>query len=205
MKRNIARVVSFGAIWIAVTALRSDLRAQEDGMGGQKKANAVIDVGPPPPTLAEMVSVSDLVVFARVVGIGDPEIQGAGRFQRVRRMQQIEVIEALKGPSSIRPGTPLTIRQFGGTAFSKDDWEVVSDYPMRLFERGDQILLFLNHTPGIPGAYDIAYERNGATWRNSDGSTDLPDGLQRMPEIGNRRHLPLAEVFDLVRRGAPGT
>jgi hypothetical protein len=168
-----------------------------------QQAGPVFETAPTPPTLGDLIDQSRLVIYGRVVKVGSPEVQGAKNWERVRRMQEVEIVDVLKGPSTLRPGTRLTVRQTGGTASAKGT-EIATAYSMRLLEVGDQVLLFLLPAPGTTGAYDIAFEKSGALWRRDDGTTDLPPDVGKMPELSQKQRPPLSEVLATIRRHPKG-
>jgi hypothetical protein len=168
-----------------------------------QQASPVFETDPTPPTLGDLIDQSRLVIYGRVVKVGRPDVQGSKNWERVRRMQEVEIEDVLKGTSTVRPGTRVTVRQTGGTA-SANGTEMETAYSMRLLEVGDQVLLFLLPTPGIAGAYDIAFEKSGALWRRDDGTTDLPPDVGKMPELSLKHRPPLSEVLAAIRRHPRG-
>lgn len=171
---------------------------------------ASVDTLPPPSSLTELLTSVDCVVYASVSSVGTPRVDtvpGDSRFHTpsksfVRRYHQLRVIETLKGDSKLCPTATATVRQSGGTLRTTDG-DVETPYRMRLFDKGDVVLLALRRVSSAPPVFDVAFDDNGTVRQDSDGSAQLPQAWRAMPELANAQRIPMTDLLALVRRLTP--
>lgn len=106
----------------------------------------VVDFPPTPATWSELLTAVDLVVLARVDATSKAQADRGAPSPKVRRYQELTILEVLKGDSR---SPRIKVRQTGGTV-SVDGKDYSTDYPVRLMEVGDVVVLFLHRVP-TPG------------------------------------------------------
>jgi hypothetical protein len=154
------------------------------------------DFPPLPPTLQELFDKSDVVVRAEVARTFPPRPEARGTRIIPNRPQQLKVTEVFRGDASLLR-TQIVVRQAGGTIEHEGRLIAVED-SMRVFEQGDDVLLFLRRVKGT--TFDVNYGPGGAIWLDSAGTAVIPTKLRSMPELRNERHMPATELVSLMRK-----
>ena len=156
----------------------------------------VVDFPPTPGTLSELSNAVDLIVLARVDATSPAQADRTGPTPKVRRIQDLTILELLKGTNR---GSRIKVRQIGGTV-SVDGKDYSADYPVRLLEVGDVVVLFLKRVEPEGSVYDIAYGSDGAVWSHGpDQRITLPAGLSRMPDLAGRAPERMSELLASIR------
>jgi hypothetical protein len=209
MRRSILRLSPKDKLSVAAVALLviwvycSPIAAVAD-LPGQVKPTSkqsqitFVDFPPTPPTLSELVRTVDLVVFGRITATSPPKAVRTGENVRAHRLQELTVLEVLKGEVA-NHSSKIIVRQIGGTVtFESREYSV--NYPVKLVERGDVVLLFLNRVGDSGLTYDIAYGSDGIVWSEPEGQRmPLPPGLQKMPEL-NRGTFTAPDLLAVLRQ-----
>jgi hypothetical protein len=161
----------------------------------------VVEKTPTPSTLAQLVQSVDLVAFARVDTVSPPQADHAP-IPHIRRIQHLSVLEVLKG--SIPPSQKIQVRQVGGT-MEVDGREISVEYPMRLLERGDVVMVFLSRVGGSGDVYDVPYGDDSVILsQGTEQRMVLPSGLVNMPEFGGKPSISAPDFLAILRRISKG-
>ena len=191
--RTASIVVSVLLIWGTVTP-------------GQVSKEPVIHFPPLPPSIPQLVASVELVVFGQMVTGTPPrvesiELDGLTR-EFVRRYQQVEVLDFLKG--RLPPDAPprVSVRQVGGVA-QVDGRTVSNQIIQRILQPGDKTILFLNRVPNDPAVFYIAHGPDGVLVLDKDKTVELPPRMQGLIELHGRKRVPIDEILGLLR-GAGG-
>jgi hypothetical protein len=197
MKNALSRAAAVGAVAIATLCETPCLVLPASAMAPPTgQVLTVVDFPPTPATLPELLKAVDLAVLARVETTSRAQADRSGPSPKIRRIQDLTVLEVLKGETR---GPRIKVRQIGGTV-SVDGKDYSADYPVRLLEVGDVVVLFLHRVPTPEAVYDIAYGADGAVWaRGPDQETALPPGLRKMPEFAGSAPQRLPALLATVR------
>ena len=196
MRDTISLAGAVAAISVAMICEAPWRLVSASGLASTGQVFTVVDFPPTPSTLPELLRAVDLVVLARVTATSPAQADRTGPSPKIRRIQDLTVLEVLKGDSR---GRHIKVRQAGGTV-SVDGKDHSTDGPVRLLEVGDVVVLFLKWVPAPGAVYDIAYGADGAILSSGpDQRVSLPPGLSRMPEFAGRASERLAELLPTIR------
>jgi hypothetical protein len=215
MKDALLRAAAVGALATAtlcetpclvmtVSALASPSKTERPTAVEAGQVFTVVDFPPTPATLSELLTAVDLVVLARVDATSKAQADRGAPSPKVRRYQDLTILEVLKGDSR---SPRIKVRQTGGTV-SVDGKDYSTDYPVRLMEVGDVVVLFLHRVPTPGHVYDIGFGADGAVWSpEANKPVSLPAGLKKMAEFGGRAPERMSELLAAIRakkNGADG-
>jgi hypothetical protein len=189
---NAALIVFFGLLAFSVVATG---KAQQPTPSPWPH----VDFPPLPPSIPELVASVDLVVFGRMVTSSGPQIEldGSNR-ESVRRYDQVEIVERLKGVPPQGQSGRIMLRQAGGTG-QVGDRKVTEPIIQKHLEPGQSAILLLRKLPNRPNIYYVAYGPSGVLFVDKKNMVELPPQMQRMTEFLNRTHVPLDYLLGIFR------
>lgn len=165
----------------------------------QPSDQPVIHFPPLPPTIPQLVASVDAVVFGQTMNSQGPKVETDGlNRESVRRYQNIEVLEFLKGSPTEKQKEHVIVRQVGGAA-DVNGRRVSEQVIQRVLQPGEKAVLFLRPVPDRPNTYYIAYGPSGVLVVDKEGMVDLPPQMRGMSEFLNRNRIPVNELLNLLR------
>jgi hypothetical protein len=190
---------------VAVTVLlQRGLEAK--GLPLPQRTVTVIDFPAAPPSLDEMWERTPVIVRAKVVASGRATV-AAGE-EAVHRPHILELIEVLRDSSgSLDPGKRVRVLQYGGTADLNGKLVSTVNSMSRLFEVGDEVVLFLD-AERKDASFSLRFGGAGAFWLGDNKESleiiTVPTAVRRMEVFKGRSQIQKAELLGLFRKLSRG-
>lgn len=178
-------------------------------VGGSQAASSqtvtVVDYPPPPSTLQEMLRKSPLVLRGKITAAARTAIaQGE---EAVHRPYDLQVVEVFRNtPESLHGRTSIKVIQYGGTADIGGRLARTAASMKRVFEVGDELLLFLG-PERRDGAFSVLYGDASALWLSASETqfpVNIPQPLRRMAAFEGKTQIGQDKLLDLVRKLSEG-
>jgi hypothetical protein len=159
-------------------------------------AQTYVDPPPWPQTLHEIWATSPLVVLGVVASTDPPHVLGDHGL--VGRNHTVGIIEVLKSTFVNPPGSPVVVRQLGGTVLTNNGTELSTTLPDVILREGQEYVLFLgrsNETGVFVIRYDAAAFLVGPTAR----LVSMPTAATRLAELKGKSEFAVQDFLALVR------
>jgi hypothetical protein len=155
---------------------------------------------PPPQTLDEQLRDASIVILGEVVSERQYYIGSAETFITPMIEHTVRVIQVLKAPPDIKPGSTVPVSQPGGAVVVGSQEVVHDDRNFPVFRQGDRLVLFL--IPDGRGLYSASHASAGV-FRVSAGHVAIPVAArlsdQRKKDFPNESGMPLGQFLNLLR------
>jgi len=140
-----------------------------------------------------------LIIVGRVETVGTATADRTATRPTVYRDHTVLITEVLKPFERFDVNARIVVMQLGGT-IDLDGREVSTNYPARLLEQDQNVVLFLSKDPraGRVG-FTVSWGQNGHILLRDSATAEIPLEVSKTPELRGRVSLPVRELLQTLR------